>query len=170
MPGASAVTRAVMRLSSASRAREPRSHDIDGVDAADDAGPVVGALALAHAGCAEVGHDGKILPDGQTGLVDLLAHDGVGFAQRLKTVTRVMAPEGSGRPGRGRGTVGGSTMFSGRPSSRPTTRTSSLYRQLDGLAELKLQILGQAAHVVVGLHAILRLQDVGIDSALGEKG
>ncbi len=44
-----------------------------------------------------------------------------------------------------------------------------LVQQLDGLAELKLQILGQTAHVVMGLHAVLRLQDVGIDGALSEE-
>ena len=45
-------------------------HDVDGVDAADDARPVVGALALAHAGGAEVGHDSKVLPDSQSRLVN----------------------------------------------------------------------------------------------------
>lgn len=81
------------------------THDVDGVDAANDAGPVVGALALAHAGGAEIRHDGKVLLDGQTGLVDLLAHDGIGLTQRLEAVA-VRWHRSSGRPGRGRGTAG----------------------------------------------------------------
>lgn len=44
-----------------------------------------------------------------------------------------------------------------------------LVQKSDGLAELKLQVLGQANHVVMGLHAVLGLQDVGIDGALGEE-
>lgn len=44
-----------------------------------------------------------------------------------------------------------------------------LVQQLDGLAELKLQILGQAAHVMVSLYPILGLQNVGIDGSLGEE-
>ena len=59
-------------------------HDVDGVDAADDAGPVIGALALARAGGAEVGHHGKVLPDDKTGLVDLLVNDCVSLAECLE--------------------------------------------------------------------------------------
>lgn len=40
----------------------------------------------AQTGGAEIRHDGKVLPDGQTGLVDLLAYDGIGLTQRLEAV------------------------------------------------------------------------------------
>ena len=76
-----------MRLSSAqSSSGTVGGHDVDGVDAADDTRPVVSALAIAHAGGAEVGHDSKVLPDGKPCLVDFLANDRICLAQRLETV------------------------------------------------------------------------------------
>ena len=42
-----------------------------------------------------------------------------------------------------------------------------LVQQADGLAEPELQVIGQTAHVVVGLHAV-GLEDVGVDGALSE--
>ena len=44
-----------------------------------------------------------------------------------------------------------------------------LVQQLHGLHQVELQILRQAADVVVGLHAVLRFQNVGVDGALGEE-
>ena len=44
-----------------------------------------------------------------------------------------------------------------------------LVQQLNGLAQLELQIFGQAANVVVGLNAVLRLQDVWIDGVLSQE-
>ena len=142
-------------------------HDIDGVDAADDAGPVVGALALAHAGGAEIGHDGKVLPNGQAGLVDLLTHDGVGLAQRLKTVAGDDTEAADTQAGAGERLALDHVL--GQTELTAHDAHLVLVQQLNGLAELKLQVLGQTAHIVMGLHAVLRLQDVGVDGALGEE-
>ena len=150
-----------------SRAQHFGGHHVDGVDAADDAGPVVGALALAHAGGTEVGHHGEVLPDGQTCLVDFLAHDGVGFAQRLKTVAGNGTKAADAQAGTGERLTLDHVL--GQTELAAHDADLVLVQQLDGLAKLKLQVLGQATHVVVGLHAILGLQDVGIDGALGEE-
>ena len=59
-------------------------------------------------------------------------------------------------------------MLSGRPRALPTTRTSRLEEELQRLYQCKLQILRQAAHVVVGLDGAT-LQDVRVDGSLGQE-
>ena len=78
------------------------------------------------------------------------------------------------RPGPGNGWR--PTISSGRPSSRPTCRTSSLNSSRERLQQLERQSLGQTAHVVVGLdrdrraaQGRKRLDDVGIESALHQE-
>ena len=63
-------------------------HDVHGVDGADYAGPVEGALAVLYAGGLEVRDYGKVLPylALKAGLGELLAKDGVGLADGLQPV------------------------------------------------------------------------------------
>ena len=66
------------------------------------------------------------------------------------------------------------TIASGRPSSSPTARTSSLNSALQRLDQLELQVVGQPADVVVALDvggagAAARLDDVGVERALHEE-
>ena len=61
---------------------------VDGVDGTDDDGPIIGALAVRHAGGFEIGHDRDILPDLTLKAVlgELFAEDRVGLAHGLQTV------------------------------------------------------------------------------------
>ena len=78
-------------------------HDVNGVDAADDAGPVVCALALANTGCTEVGHYGEVLSDGESRFVDFLAHDSVSIAQGFQAVAGDGAKAANAQVGAGEG-------------------------------------------------------------------
>ena len=78
------------------------------------------------------------------------------------------------RPGPGKGCR--STISSGRPSARPTARTSSLNRKFSGSTSSKLHVVRQAADVVVGLDLDRRLgvlgralDHVGVERALGQE-
>ena len=75
------------------------------------------------------------------------------------------------RPGPGNGWR--QTISSGRPSSSPTARTSSLNRCAQRLDELEVHVVGQTADVVVALDvrvvAAAGLDDVGIERALHEE-
>lgn len=42
-------------------------------------------------------------------------------------------------------------------------------QQLNGLTQLELHIVGQAAYIVVGLYAVLRFKDIGINGALSQE-
>ena len=63
-------------------------HDVGGVDGADDAGPVKGALAVFDAGGFEIRNDGEVLPyfAFEAVLCELLAEDSVGFADSFEAV------------------------------------------------------------------------------------
>lgn len=78
-------------------------HNINGADAANDAGPVVCALAITNAGCTEVGHYGEALPDGESCFVDFLAYDSVGIAQGFQAVTGNGAKAANAQAGPGKG-------------------------------------------------------------------
>ena len=96
--------RSVMRLSSSqSSSGTVGGHDVDGVDGADDRRPLVGAHAVAHAGGAHVGHHGEVLPRAHAGRFHLLAHDGVGLAQRLEAVARDGTEAAHAQAGTGEG-------------------------------------------------------------------
>ena len=76
------------------------------------------------------------------------------------------------RPGPGNGWR--HTIASGSPSSRPTRRTSSLNSVRSGSTSVELQVVGQAADVVVALDvggagAAAGLDDVGVEGALHEE-
>ena len=76
------------------------------------------------------------------------------------------------RPGPGNGCR--QTIASGRPSSRPTRRTSSLNSARSGSTSENCEVVGQPADVVVRLDvgragAAPRLDDVGIERALHEE-
>ena len=160
--------RAVMRLSSAqSSSGTVGGHDVDGVDAADDTRPVVSALAIAHAGGAEVGHDSKVLPDGKPCLVNLLANNHICLAQRLETVAGNSAEAANAQARAGEGLALDHVL--GQAELAADHAHLVLVQQLDGLAKLELQVIGQAAHVVMGLYAVFGLQDVGVDGALRQE-
>ena len=55
-------------------------HDVDRIDAADDARPLEGSLAIAHARCTVIGNNAEVLPDIETSSIDFLANDSVGLA------------------------------------------------------------------------------------------
>ena len=76
------------------------------------------------------------------------------------------------RPGPGNGWR--QTISSGRPSSRPTWRTSSLNSVRNGSTSANCEVVGQAADVVVALDvrragAAAGLDDVGVERALHEE-
>ena len=68
--------------------RHDRGHGVAGIHRTDDHRPVEHAFGIAHARGSVIRHDGKELPDGfrKAGAVELLAQDGVGFAERGKAV------------------------------------------------------------------------------------
>ena len=76
------------------------------------------------------------------------------------------------RPGPGNGWR--QTIASGRPSSAPSARTSSLKSVRSGSTSVELQVVGQAADVVVRLDvgragAAAGLHDVGVKRALHQE-
>ena len=144
-------------------------HDVGGVDGADDAGPVKGALAVLDAGGLEVRNDGKVLPylALETVLGKLLAEDGVGLADCSEAVAGDGAGATDAQAGAGEGLA--VNHAGGKAEGSADFADFVLEEGEDGLYQLKLEILGKAACIVVGLDAGLALEDVGPDGALGEE-
>ncbi len=145
-------------------------HNISGVDGADDAGPVEGALAVLDAGGLEVRNNGKVLPylALKACLGELLAEDRVGFADCLEAVTRDRAYAADSQAGAGE-------RLSVDHIVRKAERFSDyadfvLVEELYGLYELEvLHVFGEAADVVVGLYAVFGFENVRIYGALAEE-
>ena len=118
-------------------------HGVAGIDRAEDAGPLIGALAVTDAGGLEVRHDGEILPDFalQSGVGKFLAQDCVRFTDGGEAVAGDGADAADAEAGAGEGL--GSTMLSGRPRALPTTRTSSLNRRRMGSTSSKFSSGGR---------------------------
>ena len=109
----------------------------------DDDRVGVGALVAHDPHRADVGQHRERLPDLplQAGLAQLLPHDGVGVLQHRHLLRRDLAddPHGQARPGNG----WRHTISSGRPSSSPTRRTSSLNRARSGSTSSKVMSSGR---------------------------
>ena len=142
---------------------------IHGVDGPDDHRPVEGTLAVDDAGGLDVGHYGEVLPDLalQAVLGKFLAEDGVGFPNGLQTVTGDGTDAADAQTGAGEGLTVDHVV--GQTQRLAYHADLVLVEQLHRLHQLKLQILGQAAYVVVGLDAV-GFQNVGVNGALSQEG
>ena len=142
---------------------------IHGVDGPDDNRPVEGTLAVDDAGGLDVGHYGEVLPDLalQAVLGEFLTEDGVGFPNGLQTVTGDGADTADAQTGAGEGLTVDHVV--GQTKRLAYHADLVLVEQLHRLHQLKLQILGQAAYVVVGLDAV-GFQNVGVNGALSQEG
>ena len=151
-------------------------HGIGGVDGADDGRPALVAALVLDTDGLDVGNGDEVLPDllGQAALVELLAQDGVGLAQGLQTVTGDGTQAADAQTGAGEGLTVDHCM--GQAQSLADHADLVLEQQLDGFDQLEVQVLGQTAHVVVGLDGLLALggllglQNVGVDGTLGQEG
>ena len=146
-----------------------RGHGVGGVHSADDDRPELGALAVHDAGGADVGDDREVLPDLRVhaGLCELLAEDGVGLTHGGETVAgdRADAPDAE---------AGAGERLTPHHAVRQTERLADLTdlvleEVLHRLNKLKAELFGQTADVVVGLDALVALDDVGVDRALAEE-
>ena len=145
-------------------------YDVHGIDGADDAGPVEGALAVLDAGGLEVGHDGEVLPDFALKAVfgELFAKDGVGLADGLEPVACDGAHAADSQAGAGEGLAEDHAV--GKAQGFADDADLILIKELDGLYELEiLHVFWKASDVVVGLDAILGFQDVRVYGALAEE-
>ena len=124
---------------------------VDGVDGTDDNGPIIGALAVRHAGGLEIGHDREILPDLalEAILGELLAEDGVGFAHSLEPVARDGADAADAEAGAGERLPEDHVV--GQAEGLADDADFILIQELDRLDQLEVQVFGQAADVVVAL-------------------
>ena len=151
-------------------------HSVFGVDGADDGGPAFVAAVVLDAYALDVGDDYEILPYlfGQAAVVKLLAEDGVCLAERFKTVAGDGAEATDAEAGAGEGLTVDHGM--GKPQCLAYYSDLVLVEELQGLDQLKLQVLGKTAHVVVGFDGLLALclldalKDVGVDGALCKIG
>ena len=151
-------------------------HGIGGVDGTDDGGPALVAALVLDTDGLDVGHGDEVLPDllGQAALVELLTQDGIGLTQGLQTVTGDGTQAADTQAGAGEGLTVDHGV--GQAQSLADHTDLVLEQQLDGLHQLEVQILGQTAHVVVGLDGLLALggllglQNVGVDGTLGQEG
>ena len=151
-------------------------HGIGGVDGADDGGPALVAALVLDTDGLDVGHGDEVLPDllGQAALVELVTQDGIGLTQSLQTVAGDGTQAADTQAGAGEGLTVDHGM--GQAQSLADYTDLVLEQQLDGLHQLKLQILGQTTHIVVGLDSLLALsgllglQNVGVDGALCQEG
>ena len=143
-------------------------HGVHGVHGADDDGEGIGTLAFAHAHGAEVRHGGEVLPHlaFEAVLGEFFTQDGVGFAHAFEAVTGDGAEAAHAQAGAGEGLAEHHAV--GQAEGLAHDAHFVLVEELHGFDEFELQVVGQAAHVVVGLHAVA-LEDVGVDGALGEE-
>ena len=140
-------------------------HGILGVDRTDDDGPLIAADAVAHADAPEIRDDGEVLPHLvlQVVLQELLAQDGVALADGFQAVPGDGAQAADSQAGAGEGLA--VYHAEGQAQGHADDTHFILEEELQGLDELEVQVLGQAAHVVVRLDGAA-FQDIGIDGAL----
>ncbi len=98
---------------------------------------------------------------------ELLAKDGVRFAHDLQPLAGDGADASHAEAGTGEGLT--IDHIVGEAERLAHDAHFVLKEQFDRLDEVELQILGETAHVVVRLDAVLALQNVGIDGALREE-
>ena len=135
----------------------------------------VGAAVALHAHRAHVGeqHD-RALPD--LGIKargrQLVAHDGVSLTQQLKPLLRHLTDDANAEARPREGLAGDDRL--GQPELAANGAHLVLEQGAQRLDELELEVVGQAAHVVValdvrGARAATRLDDVGVERALHEE-
>ena len=150
---------------------------VNGVDGADGDGVVVAAAAVLDAGGLDGDEDGEGLPGlvVPAGLGQLLGDDGVGLAQHGQRRAGDGADVADAQRRAGEGMA---VEHLGGHAQQAANRSDLVLEQaVHRLDQLELQILGQAAHVVVRLDDALRvavqrngLQDVRIDGPLAQEG
>ena len=133
------------------------SHSVLGIDGADDRGPALVSGVVLNADGLHIGNDYEVLPYalGETGLRKLIAEDSICLAECRKSVTGDSAKASYAKAGAGEG-------LTVNHSVRKTERLADysylvLIEKLDGLNELKLEILGKSADVVVRLDCLFAL-------------
>ncbi len=132
------------------------AHDADAFDGEEDGEGLLGAFAE-HAGGAQ--------------LVD---EDGVGLAQGLQAIPGEGAEAADGEAGAGEGLA--PDDFVGQAEGGAEAAHFVFEEEAQGLDELEVHVVGQAADVVVGLDEVGvffvfagAFDDVGVDGALGEE-
>ena len=138
---------------------------VDGVDGADDDGPIIGALAVRHAGGFEIGHDCEILPDLTLKAVlgELFAEDRVGLAHGLEPVACDGTDAADAEAGAGERLPEDHVV--GQTEGLADDADFILIQELDRLDQLEVQVFGQTANIVVALDGA-GLENVGVDGAL----
>ena len=128
-------------------------HYVGGVDGADDARPVEGALAVLYAGRLEVRNDCEILPNlaFKAVLGEFLTEDCVRFAYGFQTVSGDGAGAADSEAGAGEGLAEDHVV--GKAECFADHADFVFEEDADGLYQFELHVFGQAACVVVRLDA-----------------
>ena len=110
----------------------------------------VGALVALHADRADVGQHAEGLPQlaVQPGLADLVLEDVVGVAQEVEALLRRLAADDADRQARARERLAPDEAL-GQPELGADGADLVLEQRAQRLDELELEVLGQAADVVV---------------------
>ena len=148
------------------------AHSIGGIDGTDDCGPALVAAVILHADGFHIGNGDKVLPylAGKSGVIEFLAKDSICLTKRVKALAGDCAKATDTETGTGEGLTVNHRV---RKSERLTYYTDLvLVEEFQGLAKLKLKVLGKSADIMVGLDCLLALclldgfQNVGIDCTL----
>ena len=148
-------------------------HGVHGIDRTDDHTPLVRALIVADADRFDVRDRSKILPHLalQAVLGKLLTEDGVGLPDGLQAVTGDGAQAAHAQAGAGEGVAPQDVVRDAHGGAQFAHLV--LEQHLQGFYQLEVQVLRQAAHVVVALdrlHSLgAGLDDVGINGALAQE-
>ena len=149
-------------------------HRVVGGHRADDDDRAVGALVALHADRADVGQDAERLPQlaVQAGLADLVLQDVVGVAQEVQALLgRLAADDADRQAGAGERLAPDEAL--GQAELGADGADLVLEERAQRLDEVELQVVGQAADVVVRLDrrragAAAGLDDVRVERALDE--
>ncbi len=146
-----------------------RRHGVARVDRADDDRPFPDSVAVLDPGGLDRRDDGEILPDLAliTGFRELLSEYRVRLSDRLEPVAGDRADAAYAKP-RSRERL---TLDHGLGQTELSAdHTDLVFKEdADGLYQLKFEIVGQTAGVVVRLDAFFALEDVRPDGALREE-
>ncbi len=157
-------------------ARPVGRHEVVGLDGPEGDDVLVGPAVPHHADGLDRQEHGEGLADlpFQPGGPELFEEDRVGLAEDVEPLAGHLAQAAHRQAGAGERVA--PDQSSGRPSSSPSRRTSSLNRSRSGSISSKPELGGQPADVVVvldrGGRAVGRaaaLDHVGIERALGEE-
>ena len=135
--------------------RNGGSDGVNGVDSADDDSPAHIAFTLAvhitNAGGLEIRDDAEILPGHFGQGTDFLTDDGIGLPESFEAVPGNGTDAADAQAGAGEGL----TVYHAVRQAKCLTDDADLIliKKLDGLDQLELQIIRQAADIVMGLDA-----------------